>query len=81
MWIAMATMLATFNFHLAKDADAQDIDFEAEYMNGMSRWVSSRDLNLGRNTNPFRSHPLTFPCHIAPRAHINQAFLERVHAK
>lgn len=37
LWIAMVTMLATLDFNLAKDADGREIEFEAEYMNGLAR--------------------------------------------
>lgn len=33
----MVTMLATLDFNLAKDADGREIEFEAEYMNGLAR--------------------------------------------
>ncbi|KAF8554028.1 hypothetical protein OG21DRAFT_1509449 [Imleria badia] len=37
MWSAFATMLATLDFNLAKDAGGKDIEFEVKYMNGMAR--------------------------------------------
>ena len=33
-WTAIATMLATLDFNLAKDADGNDITFEAVFVNG-----------------------------------------------
>ncbi|KIJ58388.1 hypothetical protein HYDPIDRAFT_34241 [Hydnomerulius pinastri MD-312] len=55
LWSAIATMLATLDFSLAKDAGGRDIDFEPTYANGITH------------------HPLTFPCAISPRSHINRS--------
>ncbi|KIK95912.1 hypothetical protein PAXRUDRAFT_826541 [Paxillus rubicundulus Ve08.2h10] len=37
LWIAFATMLATLDFNLAKDAGGEDITFEAKYIGGATR--------------------------------------------
>ncbi|KIJ12558.1 hypothetical protein PAXINDRAFT_14638 [Paxillus involutus ATCC 200175] len=37
LWIAIATMLATLDFNLAKDAGGKDITFEAKYIGGATR--------------------------------------------
>ncbi|KIJ05306.1 hypothetical protein PAXINDRAFT_93626, partial [Paxillus involutus ATCC 200175] len=37
LWIAIATMLATLEFTLAKDAGAKDITFEPKFLNGATR--------------------------------------------
>ncbi|KAH0833379.1 cytochrome P450 [Lanmaoa asiatica] len=79
VWSAMVTMLATVDFNLAKNVDDKEITFEAEYMNGLARWVAP--MGPYCDSDPFLSHPLTFPCRITPRPHISKAFLERVLAK
>ncbi|KAF9232016.1 cytochrome P450 [Melanogaster broomeanus] len=60
LWSAIATMLATLDFSLAKDAEGKEITPEPKYLNGLSH------------------HPVIFPCHISPRAHVGKEFLERV---
>ncbi|KIK97282.1 hypothetical protein PAXRUDRAFT_825086 [Paxillus rubicundulus Ve08.2h10] len=37
LWTSIATMLATLEFTLAKDAEGQDIMFEPTYVNGLAR--------------------------------------------
>ncbi|KAF8840537.1 cytochrome P450 [Paxillus ammoniavirescens] len=37
MWIGIATMLATFHFNRAKDAQGNDVEFEPSYVNGVTR--------------------------------------------
>ncbi|KIK96538.1 hypothetical protein PAXRUDRAFT_300373 [Paxillus rubicundulus Ve08.2h10] len=37
MWIGIATMLATFHFSRAKDAEGNDVEFEPSYVNGVTR--------------------------------------------
>ena len=39
VWIAVATMLATLDFHLAKDADGNDITFKATFKSGITEYV------------------------------------------
>ena len=39
----MATMLATLDFNLAKDANGKDITFEAKYVYGLTRCVALID--------------------------------------
>lgn len=39
VWSAMVTMLATLDFNLAKDADGNDITFEATFTNGSVEYV------------------------------------------
>ncbi|KAF9241404.1 cytochrome P450 [Melanogaster broomeanus] len=41
LWIAMATMLATLDFCLAKDAEGKDITFEPKYINGVARYPAT----------------------------------------
>ena len=37
LWIAIVTMLATLDFNPAKDVNGRDIEFEAEWINGITR--------------------------------------------
>lgn len=37
VWSAVATMLATLDFNPLKDANGKDIEFEAEFTNGVSQ--------------------------------------------
>ena len=39
VWSAIATMLATLDFNLAKDADGNDITFTPTFVNGISQYV------------------------------------------
>ena len=39
LWSAIATMLATLDFNLAKDADGNDIMFQAVSSHGLSEYV------------------------------------------
>ena len=37
LWIGIATLLATLDFNAVKDADGNDIEFEATFANGITR--------------------------------------------
>ena len=39
LWSAIVTMLATLDFNLAKDADGNDIVFQAVFSHGLSEYV------------------------------------------
>ncbi|KIJ04922.1 hypothetical protein PAXINDRAFT_94119, partial [Paxillus involutus ATCC 200175] len=51
MWIGIATMLATFHFARAKDAQGNDVEFEPSYVNGVTR----RPMDFPCSISP-RSH-------------------------
>ena len=78
LWSAIATMLATLDFNLAKDVDGNDVTFKPTFTGGLSRYVQIIAVRL---SNPFlndSSQPNPFPCRLTPRAHINKDVLDRV---
>ena len=41
LWSAIATMLATLDFNLAKDVDGNDIEFKPTFSHGIIEYVGS----------------------------------------
>ena len=37
LWIGIATLLATLDFNGVRDADGNDIEFEAKFVNGVAQ--------------------------------------------
>ena len=37
LWIGIATLLATLDFNAVKDADGNDIEFKATFVNGITQ--------------------------------------------
>lgn len=76
IWSVVATMLATLDFNLARDADGNDIMFKATFTSGATEYVSVLVFLLLYMLNDSR-HPNPFPCRLTPRPHVSKNFLDR----
>lgn len=67
LWIAIASLLATFRFMRPLDSDGKEIDPIFEWTTGMVSQVSCSMPSFKRLIGEINRHPVSLPCRVVPR--------------